>query len=180
MIHARGVTKATLSASGRLSSTRRARRHSRQDRRRRPVLRYLRRDHRQPQSRLPRVLQQRREHGDHPQSSRGRRGLCSALPRRLRPLRLALLARREKDKAWHFLADDDTWQDSYFSADNQVKSAELNFWLAASPPPTRCPRRTTRRRPARARPLQAQTGGLCPALGPHSAADRRTPIRRAF
>jgi len=39
----------------------------------------------------------------------------------------------DKDKAWHFLAADDAWQDSYFSADNQVKSAELGFWLGAIP-----------------------------------------------
>jgi phosphatidylserine/phosphatidylglycerophosphate/cardiolipin synthase-like enzyme len=76
----------------------------------------------------------------------------------------------EGDKAWHFLAADDHWQDSYFSADNQVKSAELNFWLGATPSvaalPTPNDDGSTRTRPA----LQAQTGGLSPANGPHSAA----------
>jgi phosphatidylserine/phosphatidylglycerophosphate/cardiolipin synthase-like enzyme len=79
----------------------------------------------------------------------------------------------EGDKAWHFLATDDHWQDSYFSADNQVKSAELNFWLGATPSanalPTPNDDGSTRARPA----LQAQTGGLSPANGPHSAAHAR-------
>ena len=79
----------------------------------------------------------------------------------------------ENEKAWHFLATDDGWQDSYFSADNQVKSAELNFWLGAIPAadalPTPNEDGSTRARPA----LQAQTGGLSPANGPHSAAPRR-------
>lgn len=39
----------------------------------------------------------------------------------------------DKTRAWHFLAADDSWQDSYFSPDNQVKSAELGFWLTANP-----------------------------------------------
>ena len=77
----------------------------------------------------------------------------------------------ENEKAWHFLSTDDSWQDSYFTADNQVKSAELNFWLAASPStealPTPNVEASTRARPA----LQAQTGGLSPAVGPHSAAE---------
>jgi phosphatidylserine/phosphatidylglycerophosphate/cardiolipin synthase-like enzyme len=74
----------------------------------------------------------------------------------------------EGEKAWHFLAADDSWQDGYFSADNQVKSAELNFWLAATPAadslPTPNDEGSTRARPA----LQAQTGGVSPAGGPHS------------
>jgi phosphatidylserine/phosphatidylglycerophosphate/cardiolipin synthase-like enzyme len=80
-------------------------------------------------------------------------------------------------KAWHFLAADDSWQDSYFSADNQVKSAELNFWLGASTMtdalPTPHPAGSTRVRAA----LQKQTGGLSPAIGPLAAkpALRRKP-----
>jgi phosphatidylserine/phosphatidylglycerophosphate/cardiolipin synthase-like enzyme len=35
--------------------------------------------------------------------------------------------------AWTSLRPDETWQDSYFDADSRPKSAELNFWLAASP-----------------------------------------------
>ncbi|MGO9630721.1 MAG: phospholipase D-like domain-containing protein [Xanthobacteraceae bacterium] len=76
----------------------------------------------------------------------------------------------EQDKAWHFLASDDSWQDEYFSADNQVKSAELNFWLGATPAADAL---TTPNDSAAARPrpaLQAQTGGVTPAVGPHSAA----------
>jgi hypothetical protein len=77
------------------------------------------------------------------------------------------------DKAWHFLSTDDAWQDAYFSAGNQVKSAELNFWLGAIPAadalPTPNDDGSTRVRPA----LQAQTQGLSPANGPHSAARRR-------
>jgi len=30
---------------------------------------------------------------------------------------------QDKDKAWHFLAIGDAWQDGYFSADNQVNIA---------------------------------------------------------
>jgi len=50
----------------------------------------------------------------------------------------------EGDKAWHFLATDDSRQDSYFSADNQVKSAELNFFVGRRRPSMRC--RLQRRR----------------------------------
>src|SRR5271157_3524134 len=76
----------------------------------------------------------------------------------------------EQDKAWHFLASDDTWQDEYFSADNQVKSAELGFWLGATPAADALatPNDTAS---ARARPaLQAETGGITPAIGAHSVA----------
>lgn len=81
----------------------------------------------------------------------------------------------QKAKAWHFLTADDSWQDSYFSAGNQIKSAELNFWLGATPKaealPTPHDDGSTRARPA----LQAQTGGISPAVGPHAAkAGRRT------
>jgi hypothetical protein len=76
----------------------------------------------------------------------------------------------EQDKAWHFLASDDTWQDGYFSADNQVKSAELAFWLGAAPAadalPT--PNDSTLVRPRAA--LQRETGGIAPAVGAHSVA----------
>ena len=77
------------------------------------------------------------------------------------------------DKAWHFLAADDSWQDAYFSPDNQVKSAELKFWLGTSTMtdalPTPHPTGSTRVRAA----LQAQTGGLSPAIGPHAAKPSR-------
>jgi phosphatidylserine/phosphatidylglycerophosphate/cardiolipin synthase-like enzyme len=79
----------------------------------------------------------------------------------------------DKDKAWHFLATDDTWQDGYFSADNQVKSAELGFWLGSTPAadslPTPNDNSSARARPA----LQAATGGITPAIGPHSVAAHR-------
>ncbi len=81
----------------------------------------------------------------------------------------------EGDKAWRFLAADDAWQNAYFSPGKQGKSAELNFWLAASPAadalPTPNVDGSTRARPA----LQAQTGGLSPANGPHSAAQPHRP-----
>ena len=80
---------------------------------------------------------------------------------------------QDKDKAWHFLSTDDTWQDEYFSPDNQVKSAELGFWLGATPAgdalPTPNDTGSVRARPA----LQAATGGITPAVGPHSVAARR-------
>jgi phosphatidylserine/phosphatidylglycerophosphate/cardiolipin synthase-like enzyme len=76
------------------------------------------------------------------------------------------------DKSWHFLGTDDSWQDGYFSPDNQVKSAELAFWLAATPAanalPTPSDTGSARSRPA----LQAQTGGVSPAVGPHAVAAR--------
>jgi phosphatidylserine/phosphatidylglycerophosphate/cardiolipin synthase-like enzyme len=79
----------------------------------------------------------------------------------------------DKNKAWHFLAADDTWQDGYFSADNEVKSAELSFWLSATPAadslPTPNDTASVRTRPA----LQAATGGITPAVGPHSIAAHR-------
>ena len=83
----------------------------------------------------------------------------------------------ERDKAWHFLAADDSWQNSYFSANNQVKSAELNFWLGASPKgdalPTPHDNGSTRVRPA----LQGQTGGVSPATGPHAIKPGKRPTR---
>src|SRR5271166_513666 len=79
----------------------------------------------------------------------------------------------DKDKAWHFLTADDTWQDGYFSADNQVKSAELGFWLGSTPAadslPTPNDTASVRTRPA----LQAATGGITPAVGPHSVVAHR-------
>ncbi|MGY4478724.1 phospholipase D-like domain-containing protein [Bradyrhizobium sp. USDA 3364] len=75
--------------------------------------------------------------------------------------------------AWHFLATDDSWQNGYFSADNQVKSAELSFWLAASPAsealPTPVDQTSTRARPG----IQAAVGGVAPAIGPHARAPGR-------
>ena len=86
---------------------------------------------------------------------------------------------QNKDQAWHFLASDDSWQDEYYSSDNQVKSAELGFWLGATPAsdslPTPNVDASTRARPA----LQAQTEGLTPAVGPHSAALPTKKPRRA-
>lgn len=90
----------------------------------------------------------------------------------------------EQDKAWHFLAADDSWQDEYFSPENQVKSAELSFWLGATPAgdALATPNDATI---ARARPaLQAETGGITPAVGQHSVAagkvhHGRKPVHRA-
>jgi hypothetical protein len=78
----------------------------------------------------------------------------------------------DSKEAWHFLADTDAWQDSYYSATSEIKSAELAFWLSATPATEALaiPNDTsTRSRPA----LQAATGGLSPALGPHSIAGRK-------
>jgi len=79
----------------------------------------------------------------------------------------------EQDKAWHFLAADDNWQDGYFSPDNQVKSAELAFWLSATPAADAL---ATPNEDAVARPrpaLQAETGGITPAVGPHAVASQK-------
>jgi hypothetical protein len=76
----------------------------------------------------------------------------------------------DKDKAWHFLASDDSWQDEYFSPDNQLKSAELRFWLGSTPAADALQSpagdTTTRARPA----MQAATGGIAPAIGPNALA----------
>jgi phosphatidylserine/phosphatidylglycerophosphate/cardiolipin synthase-like enzyme len=78
-----------------------------------------------------------------------------------------------KDAAWHFLARDETWQDEYFSGDNQVKSAELGFWLGATVAADALPSpdggATTRLRPA----IQGATGGVTPAVGPHALAPHK-------
>jgi hypothetical protein len=83
------------------------------------------------------------------------------------------------DKAWHFLAGDDAWQDAYFSSDSQVKSAELAFWLGATPAAEALPSpagdATTRARPA----IQAATGGVSPAVGPHARHPGRARSRAA-
>jgi phosphatidylserine/phosphatidylglycerophosphate/cardiolipin synthase-like enzyme len=88
----------------------------------------------------------------------------------------------EGDKAWHFLSTEDSWQDEYFSANNEVKSAELNFWLGAIPAadslPTPNEDGSTRARPA----LQAQTQGRsptpCPPPCSASSAKRSGRTRR--
>jgi phosphatidylserine/phosphatidylglycerophosphate/cardiolipin synthase-like enzyme len=76
----------------------------------------------------------------------------------------------DADQAWHFLQANDKWQDSYYDGNNQVKSAELTFWLGAIPMadalPTPNEDASTRVRPE----LQRQTNGVSPAVGPHSAA----------
>ena len=88
-----------------------------------------------------------------------------------------MLQVKEND-AWHFLAADDQWQDDYFSADDHVKSAELNFWLGATPLadalPTPHPTASTRVRPG----IQKVTGGLSPAVGPHAAKPEASPRKR--
>ena len=84
----------------------------------------------------------------------------------------------ENDKAWHFLSTDDSWQDGYFSPDNQVKSAELSFWLGATPAadavPTPNDTASVRVRPG----LQTATGGVTPAVGPHSTVGHRASQTR--
>ncbi len=86
---------------------------------------------------------------------------------------------KDADNAWHFLASDDTWQDNYFSPNNQVKSAELAFWLAATPAsealPTPTADTTTRLQPA----LQMATGGVTPAVGPHARPPARVQVAAA-
>lgn len=77
-------------------------------------------------------------------------------------------------KAWHFLASDDKWQNAYYDGANNIKSAELNFWLGATPMAEALPTpsdSSTRERPA----LQQHTSGVTPAVGPDSAAK---PSRR--
>jgi hypothetical protein len=84
----------------------------------------------------------------------------------------------QKNKVWHFLATDDTWRDGDFSADNQAKSAELGFWLAATPAaeglPTPDDAASARLRPV----LQAAAGGITPAVGPHTVSARRRTANR--
>src|SRR6185312_5102257 len=84
---------------------------------------------------------------------------------------------QSRAKAWQFLATNDSWQDSYFDASNRVKSAELGFWLAASPSSDAVPApgdiASTRVRAG----LQRATGGVTPAIGPHSVMHRASAPR---
>jgi phosphatidylserine/phosphatidylglycerophosphate/cardiolipin synthase-like enzyme len=81
---------------------------------------------------------------------------------------------KDPQTAWKSLAVDDTWQDNYFDATNQVKSAELGFWLSASPLADALPTPTDGAASTRLRPnLQQATSGTSPAVGPHSAALRK-------
>lgn len=86
---------------------------------------------------------------------------------------------KDKESAWHFLATDDTWQNTYFSPNNQVKSAELGFWLAATPAgdalPTPTDDTTARQQPA----LQSATGGVTPAVGPHARLPSKVKVAAA-
>ena len=99
----------------------------------------------------------------------------------------------ENEKAWHFLSTDDSWQDSYFTADNQVKSAELNFWLgavaldrsAADAERRRLDPRAARASGADRRPFAGGRAAFCgppprrgQALAPAHASEKRV-IRKA-
>jgi len=83
------------------------------------------------------------------------------------------LEQKKYDRAWTFLTPSDAWQNSYFDASNKVKSAELNFWLSASPsmdalPTPVDPSVSTRVTPA----VQKLVGGIAPAIGQRT---KRTP-----
>jgi hypothetical protein len=75
----------------------------------------------------------------------------------------------EKDKAWHFLAANDSWQDAYFDPNNQVKSAELGFWLGAMPAAEALPAPDVAASTRVRRALQRASGGITPAVGPDAA-----------
>ncbi len=78
---------------------------------------------------------------------------------------------QNENAAWTSLKPDDSWQDAYFDASNQVKSAELAFWLGSSPIIDALPTPTDGTVSTRHQPhLQKLTSGTSPALGPHSAA----------
>ncbi len=86
---------------------------------------------------------------------------------------------QDGDKAWHFLSSDDKWQSAYFDAANAVKSAELNFWLGATPMAEALPTpngASTRERPG----LQMQTGGVSPAVGPQAATTKPARKRKVI
>ena len=116
------------------------------------------------------------------------------------------LEQKKYDAAWTFLTPSDAWQDSYFDASNAVKSAELNFWLSASPStealPTLVdpavsirarrpyrnwwaafPRRSERvpdaRRRGRARPARPSAGPREPRLRPSEMPRRVTESLRS-
>lgn len=84
--------------------------------------------------------------------------------------------------AWTSLAGDDGWQDAYFDPTDQVKSAELAFWLGASPMADALPTPTDGAASSKARPhLQAASGHMTPAA-PKPARTRRpraaSPVAR--
>jgi phosphatidylserine/phosphatidylglycerophosphate/cardiolipin synthase-like enzyme len=92
------------------------------------------------------------------------------------------LQQKGYNAAWTFLASDDTWQNSYFDASNQVKSAELNFWLSATPHADALPTPVDPSGSMRAAPaVQKLVGGISPAVGPHAkrrAAAAKKPIAK--
>lgn len=94
------------------------------------------------------------------------------------------LEQKNYDAAWTFLTPSDSWQDSYFDANNKVKSAELNFWLSASPSTDALPTPidpAAAMRPAPA--VQTIVGGISPAIGKSTGrgpkAGKRRPVKRA-
>lgn len=88
------------------------------------------------------------------------------------------LQQKNYDAAWTFLTPSDSWQDSYFDAQNQPKSAELNFWLSAMPLTDALPTPVDPASAMRAAPaIQKMVGGIAPAVGPH-ARRRAAPGKR--
>jgi phosphatidylserine/phosphatidylglycerophosphate/cardiolipin synthase-like enzyme len=95
------------------------------------------------------------------------------------------LEQKNYNAAWTFLTPDDSWQNSYFDASNQVKSAELNFWLSATPSADALPTPVEASLAMREAPaVQKVVGGISPAVGPHAKRravpkERETSKRRA-
>ena len=94
------------------------------------------------------------------------------------------LEQKNYDAAWTFLTPSDAWQDSYFDASNAVKSAELNFWLSASPSTEALPTLVDPAVSIRAAPaVQKLVGGISPAIRTRakrttSAARKARPAKR--
>jgi phosphatidylserine/phosphatidylglycerophosphate/cardiolipin synthase-like enzyme len=95
------------------------------------------------------------------------------------------LEQKDYDATWTFLSTDDTWQDHYFDASNQIKSAELNFWLSASPSTEALPTPVDPAGSMRAAPaVQKLVGGIAPGVGrggrrkPAAPRAVRKPARR--
>jgi hypothetical protein len=90
------------------------------------------------------------------------------------------LEQKHYDAAWTFLDTDDSWQDSYFDAKSQAKSAELNFWLSSTPHGDALPTPVDVATSMRAAPaVQKMVGGIAPAVGPHAKRSTRAAAKKA-
>jgi len=87
---------------------------------------------------------------------------------------------KEGKSAWTSLKPNDTWQNSYFDSNSRPTSAELNFWLAASPSADSLPTPSAVRRdqpqPA-LHEIRHRGNGKSVSPAPHGAPPRRARVK---